>query len=263
MGLNPRRRSCVKKEECSRFAHRVPGWRSPVPLTFGSPARGVAGPWVENAEARARLIGDARALGLEFELQPGWHVYWKNSGDAGYAPRIDFSATSAIRDARLLFPAPRRFELAAGMVSFGYERTVLYPIAATFSPPAGRPLGGDRAPRLPGLPRRVHSAPRGPQPGDPGEDRRRRPRVRSPGGGARRAAAPGWRFAGGAAGDLAGGARPGGRAGSRAACGRRNLACRRHPISSSNRIPCSRSGGRSSRRRRTACASASDFSRSI
>ncbi len=122
------------------IAHRSAWLALVVPLTFGSPARGVAGPWVENAEARARLIGDARALGLEFELQPGWHVYWINSGDAGYAPRIDFRATSAVRDARLLFPVPQRFELAAGMVSFGYSHAVLYPIAATVASAAGRPL---------------------------------------------------------------------------------------------------------------------------
>ena len=92
------------------------------------------------AATSARLIGDATALGLEFELQPGWHVYWRNSGDAGYAPRLDFSATPAIQDARLLFPAPRRFDLAAGMVSFGYERAVIYPIAATIAPAPGTAL---------------------------------------------------------------------------------------------------------------------------
>lgn len=103
-------------------------------------ARAVAGPWAETAEARVRLIADAGGLGIEFELQPGWHIYWKNSGDAGYAPRIDFSAAPTVRDARLLFPAPRRFELAAGMVSFGYEGTVIYPIAAAIGPGGGPAL---------------------------------------------------------------------------------------------------------------------------
>ena len=123
----------------SRFRLRA-GLALALPLAAATSALGVAGPWVENAEARARLIGDATALGLEFELQPGWHVYWRNSGDAGYAPRLDFSATPAIQDARLLFPAPRRFDLAAGMVSFGYERAVIYPIAATIAPAPGTAL---------------------------------------------------------------------------------------------------------------------------
>lgn len=124
-----------------RPIHRLrAGLAVTLALAAATTARGAAGPWAESAEARARLIAGASGLGLEFELQPGWHVYWKNSGDAGYAPRLDFSATSAVRDARLLFPAPRRFELAAGLVSFGYEHAVIYPIAATVDPAAAGPL---------------------------------------------------------------------------------------------------------------------------
>lgn len=124
-----------------RPIHRLrAGLAVTLALAAATTARGAAGPWAESAEARARLIAGASGLGLEFELQPGWHVYWKNSGDAGYPPRIDFSATSGIRDARLLFPAPRRFELGAGLVSFGYADGVVYPIAAEIAPGAGRPL---------------------------------------------------------------------------------------------------------------------------
>jgi DsbC/DsbD-like thiol-disulfide interchange protein len=54
-----------------------------------------AGPWSEQREARVRLVsrwaeaptGGDPALGLEFALAPGWHVYWKNAGDAGYPPK--------------------------------------------------------------------------------------------------------------------------------------------------------------------------------
>ncbi len=113
-----------------RFLPHPSAWLAlALPLAVCPPAGGAAGPWVENAEARARLIGDATGLGLEFELQPGWHVYWKNSGDAGYPPRIDFSRTPALAGASLLFPAPRRYDLAGGLVSFGYEEHVIYPIA--------------------------------------------------------------------------------------------------------------------------------------
>ncbi|MBP9145335.1 MAG: hypothetical protein KBF21_03665 [Thermoanaerobaculia bacterium] len=117
---------------------------------------GATGPWVANGQARARLIaagigptgatGATRAtgaagtgagdpvgeieLGLEFELEPGWHVYWKNSGDAGYPPRLDLSGTPALAGAQLLFPAPQRYDLPGGLVSFGYEGHVIYPLSA-------------------------------------------------------------------------------------------------------------------------------------
>lgn len=100
---------------------------------LANPLAATTGPWVVHEEARVRLLAAIRAggidLGLEFELEPGWHVYWKNSGDAGYPPRIDFSRAPGLQGAELLFPAPHRFDLPGGLVSFGYEDRVLYPIS--------------------------------------------------------------------------------------------------------------------------------------
>lgn len=115
----------------------VVGLALAVPAT---PAGAAAGPWVVHAESRVRLIGAARDLGLEIELQPGWHVYWKNSGDAGYAPRLDFSVPPALRGAHLLFPPPRRFDLPGGLVSFGYEAQVVYPIGADLEAASAMPI---------------------------------------------------------------------------------------------------------------------------
>lgn len=116
-----------------------------LPLLFAAGALAVpgglhaaAGPWVENPECRVRLVSPYREapaegelrLGLEIELAPGWHSYWKNSGDAGYPPEIDLSATPEITDARLLWPAPERYELPGELVAFGYEEEVIYPLRA-------------------------------------------------------------------------------------------------------------------------------------
>jgi len=32
--------------------------------------------------------GEAAEAGLYFKIDPGWHVYWKNPGDAGEPPHI-------------------------------------------------------------------------------------------------------------------------------------------------------------------------------
>jgi DsbC/DsbD-like thiol-disulfide interchange protein len=116
------------------------GLSTAVAVRAESAVPGASGPWVENEQARVRLVaarvagpggdpGGRIDLGLEFELAPDWHVYWKNSGDAGYPPRIDFSRTPALAGAQILFPAPRRYDLPGGLVSFGYEKHVIYPIA--------------------------------------------------------------------------------------------------------------------------------------
>jgi thiol:disulfide interchange protein DsbD len=67
-------------------------------------------------------------------LDPGWHTYWENPGEAG----MEISATWELPDGwtagDLEHPVPIRFE-AGGLVGFGYKGTVLFPVK--FIPPAG------------------------------------------------------------------------------------------------------------------------------
>lgn len=112
-------------------------------LTSARPAAAAASPWNENPHSRVRLVSPYRVapangelwLGLHFTLAPGWHVYWKNSGDAGFPPVIDTTATPELGDVELLFPAPDRYELAGGLVAFGYAHEVVYPVHAMLAAP--------------------------------------------------------------------------------------------------------------------------------
>jgi suppressor for copper-sensitivity B len=108
-----------------------------VPLAPGR-ASGVAGEWASNEQSRVRLTTPYRVaprdgeirLGLHFSLAPGWHVYWKNSGDAGYPPVVVFGKAEGLGEPELLWPAPHRFELPGDLVAFGYETEVVYPVRA-------------------------------------------------------------------------------------------------------------------------------------
>ena len=110
-----------------------------LPLTAGA----VTGPLAENPESTVRLISPWAVapaegelwLGLEFTTAPGWHVYWKNSGDAGYPPVVSFDPTPEITASELLYPAPERYELPGGLVAFGYEKEVVYPLRARLAAP--------------------------------------------------------------------------------------------------------------------------------
>lgn len=102
------------------------------------PAWGAASEWAENEQSRVRLItpwqvaspdGELR-MGLHFTLSPEWHVYWKNSGDAGFPPMVTFKKTPGLDEPEMLWPAPKRFELPGDLVAFGYENEVVYPIRA-------------------------------------------------------------------------------------------------------------------------------------
>lgn len=102
-------------------------------------ARAAAGPWSENEQSSVRLITPYEVaprsgnllLGLHFKLSPGWHVYWKNSGDAGFPPVVVLDKAAGLSEAEILWPAPHRFELPGDLVAFGYEDEVVYPVRTT------------------------------------------------------------------------------------------------------------------------------------
>ncbi|HYG61340.1 MAG TPA: protein-disulfide reductase DsbD domain-containing protein [Thermoanaerobaculia bacterium] len=120
-------------------------------LTGGaSVAWGAASDWAVNEQSRVRLItpdkvaspsGELR-FGLHFTLAPGWHVYWKNSGDAGFPPVVEIQEPKGLGEPEILWPAPHRFELPGDLVAFGYEDEVVYPVRAAL------PSGGATGDRL-------------------------------------------------------------------------------------------------------------------
>jgi len=116
-------------------------------LMMPSPARGAAGEWSTNPQSRVRLISPWQVaprngelmLGLHFLLSPGWHVYWKNSGDAGFPPSATFGPAEVLGTPEILWPTPRRFQLPGDLVAFGYENEVVYPVRAEIKPGVALP----------------------------------------------------------------------------------------------------------------------------
>jgi thiol:disulfide interchange protein DsbD len=72
-------------------------------------------------------------IGLYFKLESGWHVYWKNAGDAGGPPHIHWTLPAGVTAGDMQFPAPQRLPLGP-LMDFGYENEVLFPIRLTVAP---------------------------------------------------------------------------------------------------------------------------------
>jgi len=70
--------------------------------------------------------GNERMIGLYFKLEPGWHIYWKNPGDAGEPPHVKWTLPSGITAGQMQFPTPKRLPLGT-LMDFGYESEVLFP----------------------------------------------------------------------------------------------------------------------------------------
>ncbi len=99
----------------------------------------------EDSHVRARLVADAGEirpggtfhLGVLLEPEPGWHVYWRNPGEAGLSTEIAYELPRGFKVSELLWPAPISFEQPGGIVGYGYEDPVV--LAAEVTAP-------DRAP---------------------------------------------------------------------------------------------------------------------
>ena len=79
---------------------------------------------------------DGRYLaGIEVDLDPGWKTYWRMPGKGGLPPGFDWSASTNVASAKVLWPAPHRLEDAYGD-SIGYDARVVFPVEVTPLDPA-------------------------------------------------------------------------------------------------------------------------------
>jgi thiol:disulfide interchange protein DsbD len=103
-------------------------------LAVGLPARAVSNS-ADAPHVRVQLLvipqglnrGESADAGLYFKLEPGWHIYWKNPGDAGEPPHIQWTLPAGITAGPMQFPAPKRLPLGP-LMDFGYEGEVLFPL---------------------------------------------------------------------------------------------------------------------------------------
>jgi DsbC/DsbD-like thiol-disulfide interchange protein len=103
-------------------------------LSVGPQARAQdSSPWQKDGHSAVRLLAGSRSGavllgGIAFQLQPGWHTYWRTPGDSGVPPRIDFGKSENIEAVTILWPAPIKFEDGAGGISLGYQKQVVLPL---------------------------------------------------------------------------------------------------------------------------------------
>ncbi|MBY0356997.1 MAG: thioredoxin family protein [Candidatus Obscuribacterales bacterium] len=98
------------------------------------------------AHVQATLLSDKEAitagvpfkLGVELEMEPGWHTYYLHSGDAGMPTKIEWQLPEGFKAADLLWEKPHRFD-EAGIVTYGYERRTI--LVSEITPPAKLAIG--------------------------------------------------------------------------------------------------------------------------
>lgn len=84
------------------------------------------------SEVRSIQAGTPFTIGLRFRMEPHWHTYWKNPGDAGLPTTLEWELPEGFKAGPIQWPLPMIFELS-GLTNYGYENEVFHLV--TITPP--------------------------------------------------------------------------------------------------------------------------------
>lgn len=102
--------------------------------TTGTPAN--ASEWVEASFSAVRLVtaeameegdGNGPWAAIAIRMDEGWKTYWRNPGDAGIPPHLDWDGSINLASAEVAWPAPLRFHDGLAW-SIGYKDEVVIPV---------------------------------------------------------------------------------------------------------------------------------------
>ncbi len=92
------------------------------------------------AEDSGWFPGSPLWIGLRLRMDPGWHTYWKNPGDAGLPTRIDWDLPDGFAAGPIHWPVPLRF-VTGGIVSYGYSDEIV--LLSEITPPTALTVTSD------------------------------------------------------------------------------------------------------------------------
>ncbi len=98
-----------------------------------APAIAVGAPPDGNTLVRVKLVSAEKALvpgretqiGLVFDIEPEWHIYWRNQGDSGAPTSFEFKMPSGATIGEAQWPTPMRHVEPGDLVDFIYENRVM------------------------------------------------------------------------------------------------------------------------------------------
>lgn len=83
--------------------------------------------------------GDTILAGVDLKMDPEWHTYWKNPGDAGMATEIKWQLPPGITNGEIEWPLPEKFP-PIEVTTYGYTNEVMLivPLTLASNLPAGQ-----------------------------------------------------------------------------------------------------------------------------
>lgn len=93
------------------------------------------------ADREVLVAGETATLALRFDIQPEWHIYWRNAGVAGFAPMVKWKLPPGYAVGPLQFPPPHRY--TTPNLGDSYILDARPVLLATLTVPADAPVGGE------------------------------------------------------------------------------------------------------------------------
>src|SRR5207247_6090541 len=77
------------------------------------------------ADTNAIVPGKPFTVGLLLRMAPGWHTYWKFSGDAGLPTEINWNLPAGWKAGEIQWPIPLKTNDPGDIQTYGYQDEVL------------------------------------------------------------------------------------------------------------------------------------------
>ena len=89
--------------------------------------------WIDTGQANARMVassgsvmpGDSLWIAVEIDLPEGWHTYWRNPGDSGAAPTLDYSLPSGVTLGPIRWSKPELIPFGP-LINIGYKNSAVF-----------------------------------------------------------------------------------------------------------------------------------------
>jgi thiol:disulfide interchange protein DsbD len=67
---------------------------------------------------------ERKSTKLPNDIEPGWHLYWKNNGDTGMPIMLKLTLPEGVTAGEILWPTPKRYEHSGGLLDYTYDCSV-------------------------------------------------------------------------------------------------------------------------------------------
>ncbi len=86
------------------------------------------------ADIQSVQPGASFTAGILMKMNPGWHTYWKNGGEAGLATTIKWDLPEGLTPGDIQWPVPHKYVEEGDILTYGYEGENLLLVEIQVSP---------------------------------------------------------------------------------------------------------------------------------